>query len=366
MSELNNTKKVEDKMSRFEVPQALLTVLVLLALTVSINAAVPGVINYQGRLTDSLDVPVDNGNYQMTFKIYGSESGTDVLWNSGSVSILVVNGLFNVQLGSTPMSALPDDLFSESTARYLGITVGTNPELIPRTQITSAAYAFHSLRADTASFAQNVIGGDGWVDDGSVVRLSSASDKVGIGVIDPPYKLTINGEIAIANGGETKYHINYYQDGFNIAETGVQDRRIHISDGGNVGIGTANPGAKLGVAGDLKVTGAYHGTISSSSGSDGAPFPRPAYDSGWRSISAGESLTLTHNIGGDVSDYVVDLQLRDQYGQLHTEGFGYYVDISDRWQGVAYRQLTASSITVMRGDDDIHTDDVRVRIWVVE
>ncbi|NIW48135.1 MAG: hypothetical protein GWN14_22650, partial [candidate division Zixibacteria bacterium] len=183
-------------MSRFEVSQVLLTVFLFLALTVSINAAVPNVINYQGRLADNLNTPVDDGSYQMTFKIYGSESGTDVLWNSGSVSISVINGLFNVQLGSSPMPALPDDLFSTSATRYLGITIGSDPELVPRTPMTSGAYAYHALRADTAMFAHNLIGsGDGWVDDGNIVRLNNTSDSVGIGTISPSTKLDVNGDV---------------------------------------------------------------------------------------------------------------------------------------------------------------------------
>jgi hypothetical protein len=181
--------------------------------------------------------------------------------------------------------------------------------------------------------------------------------------------LTVNGEISIANGGESKYHINYYQGGLNFAETGVQDRRIHIGDGGNVGIGTATPGAKLGVNGDLKVTGAYKGDISSSTNTDGAPFPRPAYNSGWISMSTGEELTLTHNIGGEPNDYMVDLQMWSDLMDIHNyehgcdqyEWLGYHFHT-----GVYYCNLTASEIKIRRGADDSNSPKIRVRIWVIE
>lgn len=191
--------------------------------------------------------------------------------------------------------------------------------------------------------------------------------KVGIGTNDPEYKLTVDGEISIASGGVSKYHINYYQGGLNIAETGVQDRRIHIGDGGNVGIGTADPGAKLGVAGDLKVTGAFRGDITSASGSDGAPFPRPTYDSDWQTISPGEMKTLTHNIGGDRDNYVVDLAFKyTGDNRVHSLGWGLYTSSSGLHAGAYWGYLTNSSISVYREDEDNLISQIRVRIWVVE
>jgi hypothetical protein len=202
------------------------------------------------------------------------------------------------------------------------------------------------------------------------------SGKVGIGTESPAYKLTVNGEISIASGDESKYHINYYDGGLNFAETGVQDRRIHISDGGNVGIGTANPGAKFGVNGDakinndLQVNGAYKGNISSSSDNDGAPFPRPAYDSGWLDIAPGQFLTLNHNIGANREDYVVDLQFLDEdVLEVHCRGLGGWFSepaAIDYYHGADYLYLRSNSITVHRWQDDYEVDKIRVRIWVVK
>jgi hypothetical protein len=205
-------------------------------------------------------------------------------------------------------------------------------------------------------------GGSAWV------HFDNSSEKLGIGTTSPAYKLTVNGEVSIADGGVSKYHINYYNGGLNFAETGVSDRRIHISDGGNVGIGTANPGAKLGVNGDLKVNGAYKGNISSSSGTDGAPFPRPAYDSGWFEFYTGTDFDLNHNIGGDVNDYVVDLQFKhDGYMGIHNQGLG--VDLSPyNGRGGHWYDLTSSMITISPapGSGLDYIDSARVRIWVVE
>jgi hypothetical protein len=120
-------------------------------------AAVPQVINYQGRLTDASGNPVADNNYLIKFKIYGSAAGNDSLWSSGFQTVAVANGLFTYKLG-TP-TAFPQDLFVTGTSRYLGITVGVDLEISPRTEILSSAYARHSVRADTADEALTVHNG---------------------------------------------------------------------------------------------------------------------------------------------------------------------------------------------------------------
>jgi hypothetical protein len=405
-------------------------------------AEVPHMINYQGRIIDASGIPVD-GSYSITFKIYNDPTAGTILWSESHSAVAVTDGLFHVDLGS--IVTLGSDVLS-SQPRWLGLTLDGNPELSPRTQILAVAFAYRAEHADTANYAHTGSGG-GWVDDGSTVRLSSSTDKVGIGTVDPQekldvngdvrlgassdiafgddntriyatggdivltadddvhlqpdddiyvrkdggsawvhfdnsaerlgvgttnpeYKLTVNGEVSIADGGVSKYHINYYQGGLNFAETGVQDRRIHINDGGNVGIGTANPGAKLGVNGDLKVTGAFKGDISSSSGTEGAPFPRPAYDSGWFAFYQGTDFDFTHNIGGDINNYFVDLQFKHNgYMGIHNRGIG--VDITP-WdyngRGGHWYGLTPTMITVSPapGSGLEFIDSARVRIWLIE
>ena len=83
------------------------------------------------------------------------------------------------------------------------------------------------------------------------------------------------------------------------------------ADSGHGVHGESDHGAAVYAEGDLVVTGAYKGNIRSDSATDGAPFPRPAFDSGWLSIAEHEARTLDHGIGGDADDYVVDLQFRD-------------------------------------------------------
>ena len=140
---------------------------------------------------------------------------------------------------------------------------------------------------------------------------------------------------------------------------------------GHAGIYGTNNGAGPAIKadGDLVVTGEYKGNIGPN---NGAPFPRPAYDSGWTTIAKDEDLTLNHNIGGNPDNYVVDLQ----FFETGPSGVGRHIrnlggDVW--WQGAttghqinggSWQDLTSTSVTVGRGRTDQMANQVRIRIWV--
>jgi hypothetical protein len=209
------------------------------------------------------------------------------------------------------------------------------------------------------------------------------SGNVGIGTTNPTEKLEVAGNEKVT--GDLKVGGSYFDSssdagasGQILASTGsgtdwVSPSAVPDSDwiisgndmysgvSGNVGIGTTRPASKLEVDGDLKVTGAYKGDIGPN---NGAPFPRPAYDSGWVTISDVEK--LTHNIGGNVDEYVVDMQFKDTnpYGNgIHNYGSG-GIEFDGYYLGAYWRNLTTTSISVLRWGDDLFADQVRIRIWV--
>jgi hypothetical protein len=221
------------------------------------------------------------------------------------------------------------------------------------------------------------------------------SGEVGIGITEPTEMLHVENSASGAkaflkietshtsNWGEAgmrietpdnMWHLRMDDDSYNnLPDTGSLALRSQNSgkevmtwtDDGHVGVGTTEPSAELDVNGDLEVTGAYQGNIASSSGTDGAPFPRPAYDSGWRAINQDQALTLTHSIGSDPDNFVVDLQFASINGPgRHHGNYGGLQSSSGNFYGGYWKELTNSQITVYRHLNDATLDSVRVRIWV--
>ncbi len=156
-------------------------------------AAVPQTINYQGRLTDAAGDPVPNVPILVKFIIYDDPGAGTALWNSGFQSVTPEDGLFTYPLGS--MVDLPDNLFTD-TIRYLGITIGADPELSPRERFRTVPYAYHALRADTAGIAATVF-------NGAITGTKLASNSVNSGHI-------INGTVTggdLANNSVKSVHI---------------------------------------------------------------------------------------------------------------------------------------------------------------
>jgi Collagen triple helix repeat (20 copies) len=105
---------------------------------------VPSFLTQQGRLFDDSGDPV-TGTPTFVFTIYSDAAGTNVLWTE-TQQITLDDGYFSTSLGS--VTAIPDTVFDGST-RYLGIKVGSDPEMSPRQPLTSVPYAL---------IAGNVIG----------------------------------------------------------------------------------------------------------------------------------------------------------------------------------------------------------------
>lgn len=89
------------------------------------------------------------------------------------------------------------------------------------------------------------------------IALMTAGN-IGIGTTAPDRRLTIqasagtNEILSIKNNqGVTKWHINLIGGGLNIAESGVADYRFFVKEGGNIGIGTSTPVAKLDIYGSV-------------------------------------------------------------------------------------------------------------------
>ncbi len=121
---------------------------------VGIASAIPQLINYQGFLTDDAGVPVADGNYSLTFRIWDAETGGTQLWSEDHSTVSVTNGLFNVILGTYSPLTLPFD-----TDYWLGVQVEAEPEL-PRIRLTSVGYSYRADMADYALDADHAVYAD--------------------------------------------------------------------------------------------------------------------------------------------------------------------------------------------------------------
>lgn len=174
-------------MLRLRARHVILAVVAALALTASSYAGIPQYMNFQGKLTDEADVPIEDGDYIVALSIWDSEVEGTELWGSEYV-VTVHNGLFNVILGP-----IPSDVFEVAT-RWLSVAMEGVGEMGARTQLLATPYTFHALVADSAySFAGTV--DCGWIRDNQRIRLKYSPDSVAIGPTAPTAKLDVAGDI---------------------------------------------------------------------------------------------------------------------------------------------------------------------------
>jgi len=220
---------------------------------------------YQGQLKEN-GAPV-NGNCDVGLALFEAASGGDAVATETFFTVAVVNGLFTVRpdFGSDPF---------DGSVRYLEVTVdcgGPDPvTLLPRQPITPTPESLYSKSTK------------GLVVDGT--------GQVGIGTGTPGAKLTIsrptqaaNYQLEIRNEGSIQQpnfdgiaftqepdgstelasiKVNYRNNGRPDLSFSVRDKADalfingnHDGRGGNVGMGTTAPEAKLHVNGDVRVNG---------------------------------------------------------------------------------------------------------------
>lgn len=227
--------------------------------------AVPPTLDYQGRLTDASGDTIPGGDYELTFTINDAVTDGTVIWTEVQI-ITVQGGLFSAKLGS--VTPIVEAIFNNDDL-WLAIRVGTDPELVPRTKLSSVPYSFKSTYSDTAAYAENSATGDDgdWAIDGSnIYRLTG---NVGIGENSPGGPLRI--KRAISSGGGAHLDLNRTDDvtsqiyltfgtgTHQDASIGVPSNRSDIlsinADRIGIGMGAADPKAKLHINGDQITTG---------------------------------------------------------------------------------------------------------------
>ncbi|MEZ4867546.1 MAG: hypothetical protein R3C14_39835 [Caldilineaceae bacterium] len=154
-----------------------------------------GTIAYQGRLADVAGNPLTQ-TVNMTFRLYAAASGGAPLWEeqwTGSNSVQVSDGLFNVMLGS--LTPIPQTVITGNSNLFLGITVGTDGEMNPRVQLGSAPFAIQALTVPDGSITAAKLASDISLEppDGSITTAKLANGAVTSSKMAPLVKNIRNG-----------------------------------------------------------------------------------------------------------------------------------------------------------------------------
>ncbi len=223
------------------------------------NNNIPNHIPFQGRLADSSGNPV-NGNVQITFGLYDVETGGTYLW-SETQTVSISDGLFSVNLGSfTPL----DETYFSGSDRWIGISVGSDSEMTPRTKLSSVPYAFTdddwSKNGDDLYFNTGKVAvGRNSADTDLTVFSSEDQQGLTLRIADNLYS---QGLRFMNSGGAFTWNIFRKDASSNKADlvfAGGQDvdinnlsPRVTFQNEGNVGIGTDHPDEKLSVVGKIR------------------------------------------------------------------------------------------------------------------
>jgi len=109
---------------------------------------------------------VENGEYDLTFKLYDVDVAGTVLWQETIADVRINGGIYSVILGAgdTPLDV------PFNVPYYLGVSVDGDIDLYPRARLTSSPYALA------------LIGDD---------NIFPNSGNVGVGASAPGHKLTV-------------------------------------------------------------------------------------------------------------------------------------------------------------------------------
>ncbi len=157
----------------------ILALFAVLAAVASQGFAAGFTMSVQGRLIAQGGGPVADGNYPVAFKVYDVAKDGVALWSEFYLAAPVTGSIFALDLGTQdPKNPLDDSLFLDGKPRWIGVTVGAEPEL-PRAKMQRVPFA---VQASEASYALG-LQCSGCVGPGHLAAAAVTSDKIAVGAV---------------------------------------------------------------------------------------------------------------------------------------------------------------------------------------
>ncbi len=237
-------------------------------------------ISFQGKLTTPAGTPVPDGSYDMTFRFYDAYTAGNLLLTDQHTSadgnaVSVSSGLYSAMLGGGTVSAGTEpslfDTFKNHPEVYLGVSVGTDPEMTPRMLMCRAPYAFNAQALggkaatdflDTSATEQTKAGKLNIAASlpSQILNVTNNSTTTGIGIAA---QANSSSGTAIYGVNSTGTAIKGYSNAVTDADFGSFYNSGGAFGGKNGVIGVTNLANGAGVIGAARVSGSVAGYFES-------------------------------------------------------------------------------------------------------
>lgn len=150
--------------------------LLLLAAFGTALSAQTSTLSIQGVLRKADGNAVADGQQSLTFKLWDAATGGTEIYSETQTDVQVTGGIYSTLLGRTKTLNAPFD-----KTYYLGVTVGTGQELIPRAQLSSAPYTL-AIKGQSNVVPSNGNVGVGTLSPSTTAKLEVSNGTTGLQV----------------------------------------------------------------------------------------------------------------------------------------------------------------------------------------